>query len=229
MIRQLKKIKAKAIICICLTGLLLLSQIATAQKTAVGLRYLLTYSSFDLKTADGAKLRGQSNEGYGIGILMAHCFSEYISMQDEIIYSSISQTYKDIGLSREINLKNIDIPILMSLNTGISAPVNVNIVAGPQIGINIGSHIFSTGLGNSTLLQPVLNVKSIDISLVYGGGFDYKLSRSGNMRLSVGFRGTYGLTDISNKNKSINDDSYNILGKAHVKTNSLYLGLLFLL
>jgi len=55
------------------------------------------------------------------------------------------------------------------------------------------------------------------------------MSPNGNARLAVGFRGVYGLFDISDNSATINTDSYFILDKVHIKTYSVYLGLSIIL
>jgi hypothetical protein len=47
------------------------------------------------------------------------------------------------------------------------------------------------------------------------------------VKLNVGFRGVYGLLDISDNSKTKATDSYLILDKTNVETYSGYLGLSF--
>ena len=67
-------------------------------------------------------------------------------------------------------------------------------------------------------------VKTGDIGFAYGAGVDFGLNPSQTFRLGLGFRGVYGLFDISDDSGSLSNDSFFVLEKTHVKTYSGYLG-----
>jgi hypothetical protein len=68
-------------------------------------------------------------------------------------------------------------------------------------------------------------VKSGDFGFAYGAGLDFSLG--GYTSLGVGFRGVYGLVDISDNSHSTATDDYYVLDRTHVKTYSGYIGLSF--
>jgi len=199
-----------------------------AQRATFGVRFMPTISSFDMKTTDGATVKGEVSFGYGLGGLIGYNFNQHVGIQAELIYSSINQKYQERDVERKINLKYMNIPLLLSLNTGISKDVNLNFVAGPQMGIKTGGSVSSSG-GDGTESNAVLSVKAGDLGFAYGAGLDFGLNPARTTRFGIGFRGVYGLIDISENSPQLQTNSYYIVDKAHVKTYSLYFGFSFLI
>ncbi len=74
-------------------------------------------------------------------------------------------------------------------------------------------------------LDPVLSVKKGDLGLAYGAGFDFGLDPENKIRLGLGFRGVFGLLNISDDSKTQETNSYYVLDKTNIKTYSVYMGL----
>jgi hypothetical protein len=70
-----------------------------------------------------------------------------------------------------------------------------------------------------------LSVKKGDLGVAYGVGADISLTPSHTLLLSLGYRGVMGLIDISDQSKTVTTDSYYVLDRTHLKTNSVYAGL----
>lgn len=216
--------------CVSVTALLLVSAMKTeAQMGEAGFRFMPTVSSFEMNTSSGGTVSGGGTFGYGFGIFGGYNFTEHLGIQAEIQYLAISQKYTESDVVREINLRYFNIPLLLSLNTGKHKPVNFNFVAGPQLGISAGSdiHVSGGGAGSETT-HATLSVKTTDIGFAYGAGVDFGLNESQNFRLGIGFRGVYGLLDISDNSQTLSDNAYYVLDKSHVKTYSGYIGLSWL-
>lgn len=225
---NMKNSKLKFIIYTAVAALLFVTTLkVNAQKVEFGLRFMPTISNFDMQTSSGGTVKGQVTLGYGVGALLGFNFSDHVGVQGEVIYSSITQKYKELDVERKVNLKYVNIPLMLSLNTNKSGPVNLNLVAGPQISISAGSDVRTSG-GDGTSPQALVTVKKGDLGLAYGAGVDFALSPSGALRLGIGFRGVYGLLDISDNSNSSTSDSYYILDRTHIKTYSAYAGLSFL-
>lgn len=202
---------------------------AKAQKVVeFGVRYMPTISSFDVKTSSGGTVKGEATLGYGVGAFLGVNFSKHLGVQAEVIYTSINQKYTDQNVSREINLKYINIPLLLSFNTDKAAPVNLNIVAGPQIGLSTGSSIKSTGGDGTVTSQAVLSVKKNDLGIAYGLGVDFGLNPGKTFRLGLGYRGVLGLVDISDNSETTTTDQFYVVSKTHIKTNAGYIGISFI-
>lgn len=222
----MKNLKLKVIMYTSVATLLLVSSLkVNAQKAEFGMRFMPTVSSFDLQSSSGGKVQGEATLGYGVGALLGFNFSDHVGVQGEVIYSSLNQKYTEQDVETNVNLKYINIPLLLSLNTNKTGPVNLNLVGGPQIGISVGSDVFTSGGNDADGTQPVVSVKKGDLGLAYGAGVDFGINPSGAIRLGFGFRGVYGLFDISDNNSSTTTDSYYILDRTHMKTYAAYAGL----
>lgn len=198
---------------------------SNAQKGEVGLRFMPTFSSTNIQLSSGGEVQGNATIGFGAGVLIAYNFSKFVGVQGEILYSSTSQKYKEEGNERKVNLEYINIPLLLSFNTGKTKTFNFNLVAGPQIGVSVGSSITDV-VPNS--MNPVLSVKKGDLGVAYGAGIDFGLNPAKTIRLGLGYRGVRGLIDISEDNGTLNSNSYYLLDKAHSKSNSVYIGMSYL-
>ncbi len=212
---------------VCIGFLALSTSTLFAQKGEVGFRYMPTVSVFDIQTSTGGTVRGEVKLGFGAGMLLALNISDHFGIQGEVIYNEVSQRYVEQDIEKRIDLKYVNIPLLFSLNSGKTKPVNFNVVAGPQIGLSVGTQLFD-GNSNGNDSRAVLSVKKGDLGVAYGAGVSFGLTASQNFRLGLGFRGVLGLLDISDNSRTLETDQYYILDRSKLNTYSGYLGLSFL-
>jgi len=191
-----------------------------------GIEYLPTFAKFDVKNVSGGVYKTTAVLGTGFGAQLGFNVTNHFGLQGEVLYSAIAQKFNDEeNIEHRVELSYLNVPLLIALNTNVSVPVNLNVVIGPQIGINTGSKIEGEGSGGIDTFQAVLAVKPADLGFAYGAGLDFNLSKA--LALGIGFRGVYGLIDISDQSKSITTDQYYLLDRSHVKTYSGYVGLKF--
>ena len=196
------------------------------KKGEFGIRFMPTFSSFDMKTSSGGTVQGEVTLGYGVGGFLAFNFTNHVGIQAEVIYSSLTQKYNEADVHRKVNLRYVNIPLLLSLNTGKNKPVNLNVVGGPQLGISVGSSVVTSGNDNGTATsQALVSVKKSDVGLAYGAGVDFGLNKKYTTRLGFGFRGVFGLVDISDNSKSSTSSSYYVIDRTHLKSYAGYIGL----
>jgi hypothetical protein len=181
-----------------------------------------------MKSSTGGVVTAQFTAGYGGGLVLGYNFDEHFGIQSEILYTSISQKYKEVDVIRKINLRYVNIPLMLQYNTGKYDMVNFNISAGPQLGVSVGSSVYTSSSENPNNMQGIVAVKKGDLGFAYGAGLDFALNPTKTLRLDTGFRGVYGLIDVSDNNISTSTSSYYILDKTHVKTYSLYVGISYL-
>jgi Outer membrane protein beta-barrel domain len=208
--------------------LVLSSSLLFAQRAEIGLRFMPTFSALDVQTSEGGNLKGEVTLGYGIGGIIGFSLSDMFAIQGEIIYSTITQKYSELDIERKITLKYVNIPLLFAFNTGKMRTLNFNIVAGPQIGLSVGSELLTTNDGIVDTNDPILAVKKGDLGFAYGAGFDVALNPAATLRLGIGYRGVYGLIDISDNNNSSSSQAYYVLDKTKIRTNAIYVGGSFL-
>jgi opacity protein-like surface antigen len=168
-----------------------------------GVRFMPTLSSVLMDASSGGTVKGEATFGIGVGALLGFNLTKHIGVEADVIYNSLSQKYTDEGLDRVMKVRYLNIPLMFSLNTGNSNPVNLKVEFGPAIGVNLATSITSSG----DTLTTVLTTKQTDVGVAYGAGLEFLLNTSRTIRLDAGYRGVYGYK---------------------VKTNSAYVGFTFL-
>jgi hypothetical protein len=223
----MKKSKKYFYVTVCLSFLFMSTLMA--QKEIFGIRYMPTISTIKVQNFQGDNLEGELMSGNGFGGFIGVNLNKHIGLQVEVIYSQLSQKYKDDNLDRRIDINYVNIPLLLSINTNRKRIVNLNGVIGPQWGINVGATLKTTGVpngnGNSTA---ILAVKKNDFGITYGLGLDFAITPPKTIRLDIGFRGVMGLMNVNNDTEKIDANSYYILQKATINSYSGYVGLTFL-
>ncbi len=184
----------------------------------LGLRYMPTFSKFDIRNYRGDVITGEVTASNGVELIAGINFSRNIGIMAGVGYNQVLQKYRDRGLDRELNLSYLNIPVMLQLNTSKSAPVNFNLVVGPQFGINVGADA-ETVNGSE---QVSVAVKGGDVGVAYGAGLEFGLTPDRMLRLDLGFRGMYGLVDVSDDQSG---DTYTISIKGTRQTYAGYVGL----
>ncbi len=223
-----KILKSKIILLVTVTVLLLSATFKSKAQAEFGMRIMPTFSALNLKNSNGIFYKGKATVGIGFAALLGYNFSDNVGVEGDIIFNTMVQKYEDQGVENKINLRYINIPLLIAVNTGKTKMVNLNLVVGPQFGFRVGSTLTTTGNNGNNFPVPVLLVKKNDIGLAYGGGLQFGLNESNTTHLDIGYRGVYGLIDISDNSKTTATNSYYILDRTHTKTNAVYLGVSFL-
>lgn len=196
------------------------------QRVELGIRYMPTFYSLDLKASNNDDIHGSVSISQGFGIMMGVNLSRHFGIQGEVNYYQVSQSFRDQDLNNEVKIKYLNIPVLLSLNTNKEKRINVNVVAGPQFGLNVGASVKSTGTGNPENIDAEVAIKKGDIGFAYGAGLEFALNMSHSIRLDLGYRGFYGLVDIDSDKTG--ENTYNVIARASRKTNALYVGLTFM-
>ncbi|MCD6017306.1 MAG: hypothetical protein K0S53_427 [Bacteroidetes bacterium] len=190
-----------------------------------GVRYMPTFSTLRFRNQYDNEIQGEVSLSHGFGIMLGANLSKNIGLQAELSYLEISQRYKDQNLERKVDVSYLNIPILLSLNTDKTRIVNLNFVAGPQFGVNIGSSISSSSNENTETVRATVGASGTDIGVAYGTGLEIALNKMHTVRLDFGYRGFYGLVDGNADQTSKNPDTYNVLIRTSRQTQAAYAGL----
>lgn len=187
-----------------------------------GIRYMPTFIKIDVRDSKGEAVPGTVSFQHGFGIMLGFNITEHVGLQGEINYLQISQKYKDVTLNREVTIRYINVPLLLSLNTNKSGQFNLNFVAGPEFGFNTGYDVKSDGSSGSDSINAVVVLKKSNVGLAYGAGFEFALNKSHTLRFDLGYRGFYNFVDVAGTGNSF--DNYNVVVKIPRNRNSLYAG-----
>jgi hypothetical protein len=191
----------------------------------IGGRFMPTVAYFKYNQLDNSTAEATTVVSYGWGGFIGFNLSDNVALQGEVLYSPLAQKYKIAERVNTVRIDYVNIPLLLRLNTGVNRPVNLNVVFGPQFGFNVGSSIDADDNGSTTTVVSKVAVKPGDFGFAYGAGLDFLLG--GYTTLGIGFRGVYGLIDISENSNSMTTDDYYVLDKTHVRSYSGYIGLSF--
>jgi hypothetical protein len=191
----------------------------------IGGRVLATVTDVDYRKFDNGAVETEIIWGYGVGGFVGVNFTPNLALQLEVLYQSLAQRVKFNNVDHRLNLRYLNIPLLLVLNTDIRKPVNLNICAGPQIGIRMGAEIDEEdGAGSAPdTVQAAIAVKPGDLGLAYGAGLDFNVSST--VKLGIGFRGVLGIIDIDENSQNSTTNNFYVLDRSKLKTYSGYLGL----
>lgn len=195
------------------------------RKGEFGVRFFPTFTSLSFNSYNGEVVEGTATLNYGYGVMLGANFSPHFGLMAEVNYLDINQKYKDRELEHRVHLNYLNIPVMLQFNTNKAKPINLNVVAGPQFGVNVGSSVDTYGNSNQATAQATVAAKGGDVGIAYGAGFEFALNRMHTIRLDLGFRGMYGLVDISSSEVAPN--TYNVLVNASRNSYGGYLGLAF--
>ena len=194
----------------------------------LGLRVQPTFSSFDVTTENGNTVRSNFTGGIGYGGSLNYYISNYVGLHLEGMYSTLAQQYRDSTADRRVTLSYLNFPLLISFNTNYGKAVNLNLAFGPQVGISTGAKVETTETnGGVATGEAIIRVKPMDLGVAYGAGLDFGLGEERNVHFNIGYRGVYGLVDISDNKIDVGDGQYYVLQKSRVKTHGVYLGFMF--
>ena len=189
-----------------------------------GIRYEPTWAMMSFRTYGGQAVKGDLAISHGVGAMLAGNFNKYVGVQLEVNYYSSTQQFKDRNVTNKVSLSYVNVPLMLSLNTNKTWPVNLNAVVGPQFGINAGGKVTTEGTNdNSDTLHAIVAVKQGDVGLAYGLGLEIALTKFHELRLDFGYRGFYGLVDMDSK--QVSNNTYSIIVSARRQTNAAYVGL----
>jgi len=155
----------------------------------LGVKGGLNFAS--LNTSSTAAQDYSNRTGYHIGVYGLIKVAK-IGIQPEIIFSKQGQTYSvpSLGISNgKSNFDYINIPIIIKLYLA----AGLNLQAGPQFGFLASSsgYVYSTATNSVTVQSLSTLVKSSDVSLALGAGWDLPFG------LSITGRYNLGLSDIN--------------------------------
>src|SRR5262245_58082002 len=103
-------------------------------KGYIGFRYMPTFTSFKVNENNGVA-ETRFTLGHGFAGIVGGNFGHHVGMQAEVIYNQLTQTVVQNNVERKVDLKYVNIPLLLVLNSDVASVVNFNITAGPQLGI----------------------------------------------------------------------------------------------
>jgi len=134
------------------------------------------------------------------------------SLQPEVYYVTrgikIDQTILGSSFTGKVELKYVEVPLLLKYNLALESSLNPVLYAGPYIALNLKAEQVFEFVGQKWQEDIKDDIKNFDFGLVFGGGIENEV---GSITVILDVRLSIGLTDINNtpgadikvKNKTI--------------------------
>ncbi|MFI5172712.1 MAG: outer membrane beta-barrel protein, partial [Chitinophagales bacterium] len=161
--------------------------------------------------------------------LYTNIINRFISIQTGLIYHSINyELVGDHKMHYDIHLDNINVPLLIGINSDVCKVVNYSLFTGFQFGRNINSTLNNQNYNlTRDTIQTVIALNKCDIGIAYGAGMDIALNKSRNIRLELGGRGSFGLGNICGKVDQAANEENIFTGETTINTFGGYAGIKF--
>ncbi|MBA3900233.1 MAG: outer membrane beta-barrel protein [Bacteroidetes bacterium] len=191
-----------------------------------GLRYQPFMSDIEFVGQSNRTVLPYERINQGWGATLNYYLSNWIAIHVEVINQHQRYEFRDSDILRNVKLNYVNIPMMVSANTNYGRSVNLNIAAGPYLGLNTKGQIATNGQAKG-FETPVLLVNPLDFGAAFGGGIDFAFGAHKWLHLNLGYRGTIGLTSITDNNIILDENQYSIIGKnTRNRTNGAYIGLM---
>ena len=206
---------------ITLVGMILLLCVAVnAQQTAVGVSgkgIKLGFGIADINT-DYNELDDflDSRVGFSGGAFLTYSISRQFAVQPEILYVTKGAEKGLFIFSAHWTIDYIEVPVLLKFNIAPDRSIRPNLFAGPAMSILLSSEIGAL----SESFDVTDGMKSLDVSLVFGGGVDYKRVAF-DVRYTLGLVSTVDAAKINAMTGAGPGDFYYLDGDPSVKNTNI--------
>ena len=177
------------------------------QKHELSISYNSVFSVWNTVNTEGKKQYGDPYAGYGISLFYTSIINRFFSIQTGMLYHNMGyEVSMEKHRNYELELTNLQIPVMATLNTDKFACFNYSVFVGPQFTYNITSTyvkpISTVALRDTS--QVILSVANVDFGIAYGAGADIALNKAKTLRIDMGYRGSLGFTDRSGPESETN-------------------------
>jgi hypothetical protein len=196
--------------------------VGSAQTNQVGFVVGVNIANLDEKESDFNSLTG-----FGAGGVLDFALGGQFSLYLEPMYLQKGASEEDEGVTLDIKLAYIEIPVLFKILLG-SGSTQPYLMAGPTIGMNLSADLELSGGGASLEVDFSDLIESIDYGLIFGGGVSFK---AGENLIFVEAKYSLGLADIT-KSGEVNIQGMTLtIPETEVKTNGIQImaGMMFAL
>jgi len=147
---------------------------------------LFTFGGSDVS---GAKSRTSFFAGASLNVPLSSQF--YV--QPEVLYSGEGGKFESAGVTDEIKIGYLRVPVLLGINLTPSARTGVRVFAGPEVGIKLSCDLAETSGGVTQSVSCGSQIKSFDFGVTGGAGLTFHMPR---FNITVDGRYTLGLAKV---------------------------------
>jgi len=201
-------------------AILLLCVAAGAQESAVGVTGYGVKLGFDIATINTAYQELDdfldSRVGFIGGAFLTYNLNRQFALQPEVLYVSKGSEKGVFLFTAYWDIDYLEIPVLLKFDLDPEGAIHPMIFAGPALDILLSSEIGA--LGES--LDVSDGMKSMDFSLAFGGGVDYKHFVF-DVRYTLGLANTIDAAKVNRLTDAQSGDWFYLEGDPDVKNNNL--------
>lgn len=157
-----------------------------------------------------------SRDGFIGGAYITCSFTPQFAVQPEILYVN-KGAEKDLFLfSAQWAMDYLEVPVLLKFDMIPKGPVHPNLFVGPAMSVLLSSkmHVLNYEFDVTD------GMKTMDYSLVFGGGIDYK-HFTFDLRYTLGLANTVDATKVNNITGAEAGDWYFLEGDPSIKNTNL--------
>jgi hypothetical protein len=148
-------------------------------EVAIGIKGGLNFANVNVSQSAGVNYNNRT--GYHFGAYTLFKLGK-IAIQPEVLFSKQGTKYAVSTTNYDANFDYVNIPVILKLYT----VAGINLQLGPQIGFVSGGDVKSTVSGVTTTQAAKNFVKSSDISIAMGLGWDLPFGLSIDARYNLG-------------------------------------------
>jgi hypothetical protein len=179
--------------------LLVVASIAQAQNLSVGPNVALNIASLSGKDVPSGL---GSKTGLMIGGFLNYQFNKMFALQPELAFTMKGGSGTIQGTNVTLTSNYIELPILVKFYIPLEgrSVIRPSLYAGPAIGLNVAASEEDQANGQTANTDLKNKTKSMEFSLVFGGGVGFKF---GTGMLDLSLRYTLGLTSLDNSGQNL--------------------------
>ncbi len=200
--------------------ILLLCAVASAQQPAAGVKGIGVKLGFDVAKINTAYQELDdfldSRTGFIGGGFLTYSLNRQFAVQPEILYVNKGAEKGVFLFTAYWDIDYLEIPVLLKFDLMPEGSVHPNLFAGPALDILLSSKI---GVLNYSY-DVSDGMKTVDFSLVFGGGIDYKHFVF-DLRYALGLVNTIDAAKVNRLTDAEPDDWYYLEGDPSVKNTNL--------
>lgn len=161
-----------------------------------------------------------SRTGFTAGAFLTYSLNRQFAIQPELLYVSKGAEKDLFFVTPEWSMDYLEIPILLKFDIIPQGPLHPNLFAGPAFALLLSSEISASDYSADVADY----MKSMDVSLVFGGGIDYKRITF-DVRYTMGLGGVLDVADAIDEWNEYTDaepgDFYYLEEEPSVKNTNL--------
>ncbi len=157
-----------------------------------------------------------SRDGFIGGAYITYSFTPRFAVQPEILYVTKGAEKGIFIFNAQWAMDYLEVPVLLKFDINPNGPVHPNLFVGPAMSVLLSSKLHALNYEYDV----TDGMKTMDYSLVFGGGIDYK-HFCFDVRYTLGLANTVDAAKVNKITEAEPDDFYYLEGDPSIKNTNL--------